>query len=151
MDFLFKKSDGTAQNLGNMVDKVQLPEMTGGDVIFVGDERPLDLGDYILVEATEVTEDVTWGKKRGDTTVTIDTDNETVTVTYTVTDSTADECFAELRSIRNDKLSSSDWMGLSDNTMSSAWETYRQELRDLPGTLDDTSVKATITWPTEPS
>ena len=151
MDFLYKKSDGTAQNLGNMVDKVQLPEMTGGDVIFVGDERPLDLGDYVLVKATEVTEEVTWGKKRGDTVTTIDTDNETVTVTHTAIDSTADECFAELRSKRNDKLSSSDWMGLSDNTMSSAWETYRQELRDLPGTLDDTSVKATITWPTEPS
>ena len=151
MDFLFKKSDGTAQNLGNMVDKVQLPEMTGGDVIFVGDERPLDLGDYILVKATEVTEDVTWGKKRGDTVTTIDTDNETVTVTSTAIDSTADECFAELRSIRNDKLSSSDWMGLSDVTMPSAWATYRQELRDLPGTLDDTTVTNTITWPTEPS
>ena len=151
MDFLYKKSDGTAENLGGTVGKVSLPGMTGGDVIFVGDERPLDLGDYILVEATEVTEEITWGKKRGDTTVSIDTDNQTVTVTRTVTDSTAEECFEALRSQRNSKLSSSDWMGLSDNTMSSAWETYRQELRDLPGTLDDTSVKATITWPTEPS
>ena len=42
-------------------------------------------------------------------------------------------------------------MGNSDVTMSSAWKTYRQALRDLPGTLNDTTVLETITWPTEPS
>ena len=61
-----------------------------------------------------------------------------------------------LRTERNVKLAETDWMGNSDVTMSTAWKTYRQELRDLPasadpklkdGLLDDSSV----TWPTKPS
>jgi len=56
-----------------------------------------------------------------------------------------------LRRVRNEKLSESDYMANSDVTMSSAWKTYRQELRDLPSTLNDTTVQETITWPTEPS
>jgi hypothetical protein len=39
----------------------------------------------------------------------------------------------------------------STRTMSDAWKAYRKKLRDLPGTLDDTTVLETITWPTEPS
>ena len=30
------------------VGKIKLPNQTGGDVVFTGDKRPLDLGDYIL-------------------------------------------------------------------------------------------------------
>ena len=56
-----------------------------------------------------------------------------------------------LRRVRNEKLSESDYMANSDVTMSSAWKTYRQELRDLPSTLNDTTVQETITWPDEPS
>ena len=92
MDYLFKKLDGSATSLGGgTVGKIQLPEMTGADVIFTGNQRPLDLGEYVLVKATEVTEEVTSGKKRGDTTTTIDADNQTVTVTYTAVDLTTNE------------------------------------------------------------
>jgi len=56
-----------------------------------------------------------------------------------------------LRQTRDAKLAESDYMGNSDVTMSSAWKTYRKALRDLPGTLNDTTVLETITWPTEPS
>ena len=60
--------------------------------------------------------------------------------------------WARLRGERDVKLAQSDWMSFSDSpTMSDAWKTYRQELRDLPGTLNDTTVQETITWPTEPS
>ena len=62
-----------------------------------------------------------------------------------------------LRAERNQKLAETDWMGNSDVTMSTAWKTYRKELRDLPasatpkldanGMLDQSSV----TWPTKPS
>ena len=61
-----------------------------------------------------------------------------------------------LRVERNQKLADTDWMGNSDVTMSTAWKTYRQALRDLPasadpklkgGMLDESSV----TWPTKPS
>ena len=62
-----------------------------------------------------------------------------------------------LRVERDRLLAETDWMGNSDVTMSSAWKTYRQALRDLPansdpkldsdGTLDMSSV----TFPTKPS
>ncbi len=60
----------------------------------------------------------------------------------------------ELRRQRNAKIAESDWMGNSDVTMSSDWETYRQALRDLPDgaepTWDGTTL-GNVTWPTEPS
>ena len=42
----------------------------------------------------------------------------------------------------------SDYMGNSDVTMSDAWKTYRQALRDLPASESDPD---DITFPTEPS
>ena len=62
MDYLLKKSDGSATWLGQSISRLQLPDST--DTIFPGDKRPVDLGDYVLVKATEVTEEVTSGKKR---------------------------------------------------------------------------------------
>ena len=62
-----------------------------------------------------------------------------------------DRAIAGLRRDRDNKLKESDWMANSDVTMSSAWKTYRQELRDFPSTLNDTTVQETITWPEEPS
>ena len=53
---------------------------------------------------------------------------------------------------RDAKLAQSDWRALGDTTsISTAWKTYRQELRDLPSKYDDTTVQGTITWPEEPS
>ena len=66
-------------------------------------------------------------------------------------DTAVERAWASLREERDAKLAQSDYMGNSDVTMSSAWKTYRQALRDLPGTLNDTTVLETITWPTEPS
>ena len=59
--------------------------------------------------------------------------------------------WSDLRQTRDAKIAESDYMGNSDVTMSDAWKAYRKKLRDLPGTLDDTKVLKTITWPTEPS
>ena len=61
------------------------------------------------------------------------------------------KAWSDLRQTRDAKIAESDYMGNSDVTMSSAWKTYRKALRDLPGTLNDTTVLKTITWPTEPS
>ena len=62
-----------------------------------------------------------------------------------------------LRFERNIRLAATDWRASSDLTLSTAWKTYRQSLRDLPasaspkldanGNLDMSSV----TFPTEPS
>ena len=54
----------------------------------------------------------------------------------------------ELRETRTKLLAESDWMANSDVTMSDAWRTYRQELRDLPA---NTSDPANPVWPTPPS
>ena len=48
---------------------------------------------------------------------------------------------------RNGKLRGTDWRASSDVTLSDAWKTYRQALRDVPTQSDPDS----ITWPTEPS
>ena len=67
------------------------------------------------------------------------------------------EAMRLLRLERNARIAETDWRATSDLTISDAWKTYRQALRDLPATaspsldsngdLDLTSV----TWPTEPS
>ena len=53
-----------------------------------------------------------------------------------------------LRIKRNKKLAKSDWMANSDVTMTDAWKTYRQALRDLQANTADPK---NPTWPTEPS
>ena len=62
-----------------------------------------------------------------------------------------------LRIERDRRIAKTDWRACKDVTLSTAWRTYRQALRDLPTSstpklnsnyeLDLTSV----TWPTEPS
>jgi len=59
--------------------------------------------------------------------------------------------WAALRIERGEKLAATDWMASSDLTLSDPWKTYRQQLRDLPASYNDTTVQGDITWPTEPS
>ena len=69
----------------------------------------------------------------------------------------AAEAMRLLRLERNSRIAETDWRASSDLTLSDAWKTYRQALRDLPASaspsldsnyeLDLTSV----TWPSEPS
>ena len=72
-------------------------------------------------------------------TVTRDTDVEAAAATALA--------WEQVRAKRNQLLTESDWRGMSDLTMSDAWTTYRQALRDVGGQADPTD----ITWPTEPS
>ena len=59
--------------------------------------------------------------------------------------------FKIVRRDRDMKLAKTDWMTLADSPdMSDEWKAYRKKLRDLPGTLNDTTVLETITWPDEP-
>ena len=52
-----------------------------------------------------------------------------------------------VREKRNKLLKKTDWMGMSDVTMSTEWATYRQALRDIPS---QEGFPNDITWPTEP-
>jgi len=53
----------------------------------------------------------------------------------------------ELRAERNQLLSKTDYLALSDVTLSADMQTYRQALRDLPA---NTSDPANPVWPTKP-
>tara|TARA_R110000765_G_C18941840_1_gene607762 strand:- start:306 stop:587 length:282 start_codon:yes stop_codon:yes gene_type:complete len=53
-----------------------------------------------------------------------------------------------VREERDALLAETDWMGNSDVTMSSAWTTYRQALRDIPA---QAGFPNTVTYPTKPS
>ena len=57
----------------------------------------------------------------------------------------------EMVSIRNHRdrlLTETDWMALGDVTISDAWKTYRQDLRDIPAS---NTVYKDVTWPTKPA
>lgn len=54
-----------------------------------------------------------------------------------------------LREERDRRLAETDWMASSDLTMSSAWTTYRQALRDVPA-QDGVTGLDDVTWPTKP-
>ena len=56
----------------------------------------------------------------------------------------------QLRDHRNTLLSETDWMGNSDVTMSDAWTTYRQALRDITTQTPSDDNLSNITWPTKP-
>ena len=59
--------------------------------------------------------------------------------------------WSNCRRERSQLLKLCDWMSATDVTMSDDWTAYRKALRDLPGTLNDTTVLEPITWPEEPS
>jgi len=74
----------------------------------------------------------------------------------------ATEPMQKLREIRNHKLSKTDWSQSSDvpDSLKTKYQTYRQELRDLPAQsginpkIDDVDgmlIDSSINWPNEPS
>ena len=63
-------------------------------------------------------------------------------------DGAASRAFAALRAERDRKIAKTDWRAMPDLTLSDAWKTYRQALRDVPANNADPD---NISWPTEPS
>jgi len=59
----------------------------------------------------------------------------------------AEQALASLRTKRNQRLSETDYLALSDVTLSADMRTYRQALRDLPA---NTSDPTNPTWPIKP-
>ena len=57
---------------------------------------------------------------------------------------------ADLRAKRNRLLAETDYLALSDNTLSDDMKTYRQALRDLPAGKDTVAKCTDATWPTKP-
>jgi len=53
----------------------------------------------------------------------------------------------EIRAERDRLLAETDYLALSDNTMSAAMTTYRQALRDI---TDQAGFPTSVTWPIKP-
>ena len=82
-----------------------------------------------------------------------DFDGNEVTLDQTLVDAAATELATEsawsrLRTKRTKLLAETDYLAMSDLTLSEDMRTYRQALRDLPANTTD---PANPTWPTKPS
>lgn len=63
---------------------------------------------------------------------------------------TNDRRMEELRRRRNELLAETDYMGNSDVTMSDAWKSYRQALRDITKQTPSDDFLSNIKFPTKP-
>jgi endonuclease/exonuclease/phosphatase family metal-dependent hydrolase len=61
-----------------------------------------------------------------------------------------DRAIAGLRQKRNALLSATDYLALSDNTLSAAMSSYRQSLRDLTEGLSTVEQVNSVVFPTKP-
>ena len=82
-----------------------------------------------------------------------DANGDQVTLDQSLVDAAAAEMVTEnawndLRTKRTQLLADTDYLALSDATLSEDMRTYRQALRDLPA---NTSDPANPVWPTKPS
>ena len=64
--------------------------------------------------------------------------------------SEVDVALGVLRKKRNRLLAETDYLALSDSTLSDDMRTYRQALRDLPAGKDTVEKCENATWPTKP-
>jgi hypothetical protein len=61
-----------------------------------------------------------------------------------------DRAMKDLRAKRNKLLADTDYLALSDNTLSTDMTTYRQSLRDITNGLTTKAQVDAVTWPTKP-
>jgi|DEB0MinimDraft_6_1074348.scaffolds.fasta_scaffold23678_4 hypothetical protein len=62
-----------------------------------------------------------------------------------------DMAMADLRAKRNKLLADTDYLALSDNTMSAEMTTYRQALRDITNGLTTVADVEAVVFPTKPA
>jgi hypothetical protein len=125
----------------------------GVDPVFTT-PQPDTTGDYKVVVRDGAEQDANnnWVQKWVERDMFSDTTEDGVTTTKAEHEAAyqaqVDADVAErVRADRDSRLAATDWMGMSDVTMSADWATYRQGLRDVPA---QSGFPHTITWPTEP-
>ena len=99
------------------------------------------------------------GIKSNDITDLITTDESGAEITLDKTELEAEikkiEAAEPMRLLRTEsdrRIAMTDWRASSDLTLTDAWKTYRQALRDLPANQTPVDNElSNITWPTEPS
>ena len=77
-------------------------------------------------------------------------DNEEAAAVAAAVAAAPARALADLRSKRNRLLAETDYLALSDVTLTSEMETYRQALRELPTGKDTVAKCENVTWPTKP-
>ena len=65
-------------------------------------------------------------------------------------DGAFNRAIADVRNKRNRLLTETDYLALSDNTLTSDMTTYRQNLRDITNGVDTVDKCNAISWPTKP-
>ena len=70
------------------------------------------------------------------------------TLGYTVQNKPQDDAERSIRMERDKRLFETDYLALSDNTLTSAMSTYRQALRDVTA---QSGFPFSVVWPTKPS
>ena len=65
-------------------------------------------------------------------------------------DGAFDRAMADLRQRRDNLLKATDYLALSDNTLSADMTTYRQDLRDITNGLTTVEDVNAVTFPTKP-
>jgi len=73
--------------------------------------------------------------------------NSVWTQGWVVSNRPIEDASNNIRSQRNNLLSQTDWMALSDNVMSPAWVEYRQSLRDVTA---QEGFPFFVVWPSKP-
>lgn len=69
------------------------------------------------------------------------------TQVWQIVELSLDQAEENIRAHRAQLLKDTDWMALSDNTMTPEWASYRQQLRDL---TDQEGFPYAVQWPTKP-
>tara|TARA_X000000950_G_C13510897_1_gene495679 strand:+ start:140 stop:553 length:414 start_codon:yes stop_codon:yes gene_type:complete len=131
------KPDGTVSKDGVSISGLSLSNTIFNDVWAVHWDSSTSKG---YVEKTDLSvEDITDF-----------TPYESAITEYDATYVSIPEITAEekVRAERDIRLQATDWMALTDVTMSDEWKTYRQALRDLPANTSDFT---NPTYPTEPT
>ena len=66
---------------------------------------------------------------------------------WDVSNMSVEDAGRNIRNQRDNLLSKTDWMALSDNTMTPEWSSYRQALRDITA---QEGFPFSVDWPTKP-
>ena len=135
---------------------------TGYTIVECTDEnvqtRLVQLDDYVSSKPEGITYNIKYYASKRDAEEILDIDGKShdpkqyVQSHFVGDDSAKDARFLadkweNVRRDRDRKLAETDYLALSDNTLSSDMETYRSKLRSVP---QDNSDPDDITWPTKP-
>jgi hypothetical protein len=133
---------------------------TGYTIVECTDEdvsaRLNQLGDYVnsnRLPDEALVYNITWSDSKVSAVTGQDEAGEDITIQthFSGNDTTKDarllaDKWTAVRRDRDRRLSQTDYLALSDNTVSGAMQIYRQKLRDVPAQSDVDN----ITWPTKP-